>query len=247
MNYYVFSVHRGGSCVLGDISKYCFEKNNISTNIIGSDDFEEVSEEGCARKVGGGINPVYEPILKNWQKRHGLFSPIRRPDYFPRQLFNEHDKYLINIRDPRDCMVSGYYGFLKLHGKGLDNPENLKKYNKGIDLYVIEDLLLMYKQNYNEYIKMIDEVDGFKVIKYEDMVTDFTEWFSSFYSYFGLSAAHYAECHDHCKPFFDPVSEDENKHKRQMMPGDYKRRLTSKSIDLINTELEEILTYFDYN
>ena len=46
--------------------------------------------------------------------------------------------------------------------------------------------------------------------------------------------------------FEPPAGEDIDRHKRQMLPGDYRRKLAPATIDRINTRLERQLAYFGY-
>jgi len=243
MNHYIFSVHRGGSCVVGDISKICADENSIPTNMIGTEQFEEVSPTGCAIRIS---HNKYRPIEGNWICRSGVFAPIRRPDFFPPSIIRDEDKLVLIIRDPRDCMVSGFFGFLKLHEGGLKNPDNLEKFNAGIDKYVLNDLLPMYKENYIGYIDLIEKC-SINVLKYEEMVTDFSKWFVQFYSLAGFGSDNFQKCESMCTHFFSPVEEDENRHKRKMIPGDYLEKLHRETISQLDNELAFVLDYFEYS
>ena len=43
------------------------------------------------------------------------------------------------------------------------------------------------------------------------------------------------------------IEENQNSQKRQIFPGDYFRKLESDTVDYLNTNLSDILTYFDYS
>lgn len=229
--------------MLGDISKICANENNIPTNLIGTSEFEEVSPQGCAILKG---NNKYEPLPQNWLKRSGVFAPIRRPDFFPSNIIKNNDRSVLNIRDPRDCMVSGYFGFLRLHNGGLKNPENKQKFDQGIDKYVIDDLLPIYKYVYTLYIELIKK-HNIPIMYYEDMVTNPTKWLENYYDLAGFNPKNLSKCMEKCMHYFEPVKEeDPNRHKRKVIPGDYREKLRRDTINLLNIELYDILDFFGY-
>ena len=248
-NKFVFAIHRGGSSVLGGISRNCALASGEKPVMIGTTRkaFKEKGPEGCANRVA---KDVFSPNLANWQARSGVFSPIRRPDFFPAERFEPGDIALLNMRDPRDCMVSGYFGFLRLHGEGLKDETRKRMYDEGIDAYVLDKLLDDYTRVCRGYMELNDALDGqLKILTYEEMTTDFPSWFKKFYDLleFEFDTSRFKELGNRmAKKFEPPEKEDIDSHKRQMFPGDHLRKLKPETIDEVNRRMAGELRYFGY-
>ena len=246
INRYIFGSHRGGSTVLGTISNVCAKNNNINYHGLNNknsyNSFKPFGKDGCAiKKPDGTIFPNPE----NWLSRNGLFAPIRHAKMFPYEILKKGDILFFNVRDPRDCITSSYFGMLKLHGSGLNNPKKQNLFDLGIDNYVINERLANYKKAYDDYIFSIKKF-GFKVLKYELMVCEYHKWLSKFYEILQFDENRFDECFDKTKTLFDAVEENENNHKRKMVPGDHKEKLKGSTIDILNKELGYILEFFGY-
>ena len=256
VNKFVFATHRGGSSILGDIARICAIRSGNSFVSIGdkSQMLPELgpngaSKRGVPRSRGddNGQSEAFVPQIENWRKHSGVFAPIRRADFFPHDFFKEGDKGLLMIRDPRDCMVSGYYGFLRLHAGGLDNPARRADYEKGIDRYVLENMLTRYNDALQDYIDLLGAVPAITVLTYEEMVTDFPSFFAKFFSRLDFDPRDYnALLHEQIAKFEPPAAEDIDSHKRQMLPGDHLRKLAPETIAQINARMESQLRYFGY-
>jgi len=259
-NKFVFAIHRGGSSVLGDVVKNCALASDEEPVMIGASTkaFKETGPEGTANRVsraasvvkGGKHVQEFSPNLANWQARSGVFSPIRRPDFFPAERFEPGDIALLNMRDPRDCMVSGYFGFLRLHGEGLKDETRKRMYDEGIDAYVLDKLLDDYTRVCRGYMELNDALDGqLKILTYEEMTTDFPSWFKKFYDLleFEFDTSRFKELGNRmAKKFEPPEKEDIDSHKRQMFPGDHLRKLKPETIDEVNRRMAGELRYFGY-
>lgn len=264
MNRYIFAIHRGGSSILGKLGKCIAQKLELDITLLGDGQkhrrvFGEIGERGASsyivddngkrifRKCG---EPVIEPNVQNWKNlKNSLFVPIRNANYFPPEHFNQGDKAVLNIRDPRDCLTSGYFGFLLLHGGGLDSKQNKDYYEMGIDKYILEILLPKYEVKLNDYIELIKKIndDGFSILKYEDMILDFPKWYRDLCEKLELDFEKAETIQDRLAENFNPVKcEDPLKHKRKMVPGDYKHKLTTSTIDEINNRLSSQLEFFGY-
>ena len=258
MNRFIFALHRGGSSVLGVIAKNCGMASGEPAVILGSapQSFHETGADGAAIRIksakrrapdGDLMEAEFEPQIENWQKHTGVFAPIRRADFFPPAFFQPGDLAILNMRDPRDCMVSGYFGFLRLHGGGLDDKRRREQYDQGVDTYVVEHLLDQYVVATQRYIDLIAELPGLKVLKYEDMVTDFPSWFEAFYNHLQFNESRYSDLLPRqAAKFAPPTVEDVDAHKRQMLPGDYLRKLKPETISLLNERMAPQLSFFGY-
>tara|TARA_B100001248_G_C27268475_1_gene401883 strand:+ start:534 stop:851 length:318 start_codon:yes stop_codon:yes gene_type:complete len=101
----------------------------------------------------------------------------------------------------------------------------------------------------NDYINLIKSIndDGFSILKYEDMILDFPTWYKSFCYKLEFDFEIAKTLQNRLSENFKPVNkENPLKHKRKMIPGDYKNKLSSNTINEINDRLKFRLNYFGY-
>ncbi len=271
MNRYVFGMHRGGSSVMGRLAASAARISNSPLVRLGEQDktLPEEGPRGAAKRVdtlrdadGLAIDAVYAAQPDNWRAHSGLFAPIRRADLFPPEVFADGDRAVLLMRDPRDCMVSGYYGFLRLHAGGLDNPEQRRRYEMGVDTYVLTHMLPRYARVVDDYMALQDQLPALQVLHYEHMVTDFPAWLDTFLTALDLPDS--VRLRDrlrlrrispglrdvmlahHAGDFTRPSGENIDTHKRQMLPGDHVRKLAPDTIATINAAMAPALARFGY-
>lgn len=271
MNRYVFGIHRGGSSVMGMIAVDAARITGVPLVEMGPPDatLPDAGPRGAATKTdtlraadGSGIDGIFTPQLENWRAHSGLFVPIRRADMFPPDIFAPGDRAVLMMRDPRDCMVSGYYGFLRLHGGGLQTPSRQIFYDMGIDAYVLEHMLPRYARALDDYIALRAKIPALSVLHYEQMVTDFSRWLPAFLE--ALAMPRHLRLRErlrhprlgvtplrvlldrHSTSFTPPAAEDIDSHKRQMLPGDHIRKLKPETIATINDQMGPQLRAFGY-
>lgn len=263
MNRFAFGIHRGGSTILGKICREVATQAQVPLEILGNSQkqptlFGEIGDDGASsyvvdqtgkRIIYSGM-PELKANISNWEIRsNSFFAPIRNAKYFPVEFFNEADCGILNIRDPRDCMTSGYYGFLLLHGNKLEDQAKQQMYEAGIDSYVTDQLLERFETKLNDYIDLINSINSsrFAILKYETMVCDFSKWFKIFCQKLDFNYSELENIEKSLAENFKPVQkEDVYKHKRQMLPGDYKAKLKLETINLINERLKDQLEFFGY-
>ncbi len=151
-------------------------------------------------------------------------------------------------RDPRDMLVSRYYSILKSHviPKGMLSLVTYRKEVGKVDInqYAIETAK-SYASNFQRYKTMLAGSD-LKVYRYEDVIYNKKDWLTDVVAKLGLQ--HDSEHTANIAKRFDVIPETENKneHIRQVHPGDHTKKLTSKTIQELNTILSDFLKYFDY-
>ena len=78
------------------------------------------------------------------------------------------------------------------------------------------------------------------------MVLDFPSWESQLYTYLDVDPPEPIRTQVADLANFDVPSEDVTQHKRQVVPGDHKRKLKPATIEEMNTILAEHLTQYGY-
>lgn len=245
MNHYYYCLHRGGSSVIGEMINYIAAREGLQCNLIGDmptgANFHEVGGENAAfikTPIGMKLN------MPEWERRHGIFGPIRfapSDDPFSGLL-------VFNTRDVRDIMVSGYYGFLRLHSGGLSNPGNASNYDLGIDNYVVRVLAPFMKNNITAFTRYFKETrEAHRHLKYETMIGNFDEWSRALFDFFGYSPK---TLHDFVgrfqHEFRPPDTEQIDSHKRAVVANQYLAKLKPETIQFLNEYFEEYLKTFHY-
>jgi len=243
----LFSVYRAGSTFIGGLMK----------KIAGQAGLTAVDLDGYFYQLGKG---------KEWEGkgRVMLDVPYQSTGYFygPFRSFNrgvrniEDYKILLVLRDPGDVIVSSYYAIYSHVTPLLEDKQALrtrmkrrkKELEQTVDEFVINRLdgnsrLL---NRYYQYHKELMGKPNVLFLKYEDMVENFDAWLDRLIEFLGMDFPR--EFVDRLKAGadFKVTKEDIHKHKRQVTPGDHKRKLKPETIDLLNSKTKEIRKLFGY-
>ncbi len=161
-------------------------------------------------------------------------------------------RIIAQIRDPRDCLVSAYFSLSGSHALPAA-PEKRARFVErraqtqalGLDNYVLQEA--------DDYLMRMDKIrkivethpDGL-LLKYETMVCNTDLWLTRISEFLEqpLSEALLHQVQD--KADFSVAVEDAARHKRQVTPGDHKRKLKPETIVRLNDILGPVLREFDY-
>lgn len=217
----------------------------------------------------------YDVIMKeSWnsliedEAKTGCFGPIRAGEAkpsFPKNL--KSYSVILHLRDPRDVLTSSYFSVTYSHPiqAGRFNPtdEHRKQWEReGIDKYVTGQIP-NFKHKYQELCLNLLGKENVVFLKYENMISDYKRWLKHFLSaftdfippqkkYLGIDSHQNTFSRIHKKLYkenkndFKVSSENIYNHKRQAIPGDYKRKLTPQTIDILNSQFAEVLTLLRY-
>lgn len=202
--------------------------------------------------------------------RYGCFGPIRGGEALPNiPDFVELYPKILNVRDPRDVLTSLYYSFVYSHPKipvpgGFNPDDDLRSQweKEGIDAFVIRNVE-EYKRRYDILCNQVVGKKNLLLLKYEDMVLNYGVWLEKYismfmeirpvryrtYNMFGRALnlkRIYNKLYKLYINEFKVSSEDPKQHKRQMLPGDYKRKLKTETIEILNREFSSIIKIFGY-
>ena len=243
----LFSVYRAGSTFLGGLMKKIASGAGLTV----------VDLDGYFYQLGIG---------KEWEGkgRVMLDVPYRSTGYFygPFRSFNrsirniEDYKILLVLRDPRDVIVSSYYAIYShvtplLEGKqALRNriKRRKKELQQTVDEFVISrsGSNSRFLNRYYEYYKELMGKPNVLFLKYEDMVENFDAWLHRVIEFLGMDLSREFIDRLKAEANFKVDKEDIHKHKRQVTPGDHKRKLKPETIDLLNSKTKEIRKLFGY-
>ena len=199
------------------------------------------------------------------------FGPIRAGEDVALPVFlDDISKYsvVVHLRDPRDVLTSAYYSHTYSHGitdRFRPTSEQRKEWEEqGVDGFVVNRIPRV-KKEYEDLCDRLVGKENVTLVKYEEMVTDYGGWLKGFMSAFsGFEVRHtavldtllgeknhekvYSKLYKKYKDDFNPEKKEEDvySHKRQVTPGDYKRKLKESTIETLNGEFSSVLMNLGY-
>ncbi len=198
---------------------------------------------------------------------HGCFGPIRGGEHEPQYPEKLSDfSVLLHLRDPRDVLTSLYFSHTYSHvrRKGGFNPSDEERARweaEGPDAFVLKSLP-EYKRRYENHLSHLLGRENVIFVKYEDMVSSPDLWLADYIRAFRHlpiphrkswfrsvpnsweEMARYLSC-KFAKEFKTP-RENKYNHKRQVLPGDHRRKLTPETVSLLNDELGPVMERLGY-
>lgn len=199
---------------------------------------------------GGKAHSTPENIYKKTGYIYGPFYGMDKEELnIPIPNIDDF-KILLLLRDPRDVLTSYYYHHAY---DPYDNPAQqeyiIKRSrdaaSKTIDQWVGEKIPI-FKARYQEYLDTFIGRPNVLFLKYEDMVGDINNWLNNLISFSGLNVPRDIADLIIQSANFTVDKENVKSHKRQVTPGDHQRKLTDKTIALLNSEFSEILDALKY-
>jgi hypothetical protein len=242
-----FTVYKAGSSFLGSFMKKIMDRAGITS----------VDLDGYFYQLGVG---------GQWERNGRVMVdvPYRTTGYFygpfrslNRGVANYDDyKIILVLRDPRDVIVSAYYSIYShimptLEGKEKHQTRVTRRKRLrelSVDEYVIEKLNSdsHFLDRYYEYHKALMGKPNVLFLKYEDMVTDFEPWLDRLLAFLDLNVDPGLLAEIKAGADFKVSSENIYKHKRQVAPGDHKRKLKPGTIEILNNKTAEVLKLYGY-
>ncbi|MEO8350154.1 MAG: sulfotransferase domain-containing protein [Chthoniobacteraceae bacterium] len=187
-----------------------------------------------------------------YRERGVFYGPLRNVIAGIRNL--DHYRVILMLRDPRDVLVSHYFSIVNSHSIPVEeNPAKARKLledreaasQMGIDEHVLKSAVRL-AERYRAYVDQLVGRPGILLLRYEEMVTDFPEWLARVCGAFpfSISEATIASL-THQTEF--AVEEDVSRHKRQVTPGDHRRKLRADTITQLDEMFAESMTALGYS
>ncbi|MBV9961196.1 MAG: sulfotransferase domain-containing protein [Parafilimonas sp.] len=218
-----FTVHKSAST---------FIKNTI-IKLIGPSHITAVELSGYLsrkRQEKYYNNPAF---MKKVLYKTGYFFGAFRA-FYP---FPDLDKFkiLLVLRDPRDVLTSFYFSTLYNHPLSTKTVyEERKKYETyTIDEYVLETAPAMQKK-YAAYCKNLLNRSNVLFLKYEDMISDFSNWLHTLNSFLELKDNEEQLQEIIAATTFKVDKEDPKSFIRNIKSGDHLNKLKTETINKLN-------------
>ena len=168
--------------------------------------------------------------------------------------------HIVQIRDPRDILVSGYFSFGWIHSDAKWSEETKQK-REAIKLMSIDEYVLKtaetdfwgkpLKERYQPILNISTTIDSqITIVKYEEMVMDFKSWLLKVIKPFQfnpvLETIFLERCYQKYRKEFEKNNESLT-HKRKITPGDHREKLRPETIKKLNHIFQDVLLKFNYN
>jgi len=238
-----YSMHRSGSTAQIDILKWMAKYSGMHHAYLAPP-----VENYNLKKRTNDVHDVPPNLIKMFGPYNNIYGPFRR---FTRVPVLDDAHLVLSIRDPRDTLVSLYYSNAYYHSPPPD-PKLAKAFladrkrcqEIGIDRFCLSRIKPFMKI-YEAYRKA-SEQHPMLILTYAEMTTNYRSYMRKLLKHCGLE-----HIHDKMmileKSFKPPRQENVSTHKRQYLPGDYKRKLKPHTQQVLTQEFKLILNWVQNN
>lgn len=249
-SFMLLTVHKAGSSYVGEIFKEIFARH-------GYDLFDPATE---AYDRGMTLETLLAEQPHRFAAPRSFFGPFRDRFDAVATYFGDA-RPIIHLRDPRDCLVSLYYSLRYSHpvSAGQDGARLLVWRDRLVQTTIdgfVETFIDEGKMRDDGWPRVFAALDGIRrsspdaiLSRYEDMVEEFPDWLVGIVEQFGIEID-YDMIIDLISrtDFLRNLRVEENpyNHKRQITPGDFRRKLTPRSQALLTEFLAQELAWFGY-
>lgn len=233
---FLFAFHKSGSTLMDNMVNRYLKSLGIPTFSL----FNEAFDNGIP------TNEVMNDALVCFSPQGMVYLGFRHYPAFDLSLTGLRS--ILLVRDPRDMLVSMYYSIVKSHVI----PRNHSSFQKSreaaalvdIDTFVLEKAGI-YLYNFRVYQKKLP-AETLVTYRYEDVIYEKASWLENLVK--NLSLPVDKKLIEKTAQKFDifPETEDQEKHIRQVHPGNYKSKLKQSTIDELNEKLAEFLQHYNY-
>jgi hypothetical protein len=242
---YAFSLPKAGSVLLDSILRALSERVGVT--------YVSLMEETF--KIGLAERDVPSAASKIFLDNGYCFGGFRAfPKTFDIPNLSTRRSILL-VRDPRDMVVSHYYSMRSSHpdpGKGLTTSrQSLPRRDQALAMSVDEyalDMADYYARQLDRYAAALEKHRGnFTLFRYEDIIFNKRQWIADICDAFGWDVSAWRIGRIAKKNDIVPRSEDEEKHIRQVSPGDGMRKLQPETIEKLNVVFARQFRFFGYD
>jgi len=182
----------------------------------------------------------------------GYFFGAFRGPYLDKIADTGESRVVAQVRDPRDCIVSLYFSYKFSHAKpGRGEQRNkFSEVREAVESTDIDTFAVSKASEYRHRMELIHRFvkchEGALLLKYEDMISDFDFWYRQICAFLEVRPG-WLMRRGHARGVCpETASGDPNAHRRQMLPGDHRRKLRPETISRLNETLGPVLAEFGY-
>jgi len=161
-------------------------------------------------------------------------------------------KRIVNLRDPRDVVVSSYFSTAFSHSVNIGVLEHRDKV-RAMDINdFARQEAAQWKQVYGDYEALLQEHgESVLLVRYEDFILRFEHWLTQLFEFLSIPLRHplfgqlVAESEEARRQREARKGEDKYQHIRKATPGDFREKLSPETIAWLNDEFAAILQFLD--
>ena len=234
---YLFSFHKSGSTLMDSMVQHYCRKLGVPTFSLFNSAFDS----------GVPTDEVMDDAQVCFSKTGRIYTGFRHYPWFDLALTGA--PCILLVRDPRDMLVSMYYSISKSHMVPNKHFKFLKRRKEAASMNVDEFALEkadQYLHSFRKYQQKLP-VDTLTTYRYEDVIYTKEAWLTDLVK--KLSLPQDKALVQKIAQQFDifPEQEEQDKHIRQVHPGNYKTKLRPQTIEMISECLEEFLQHYNYS
>jgi hypothetical protein len=181
-----------------------------------------------------------------------LYAAIRRPPLLHCLPHLDQFRAVLLLRDPRDCLTSLFFSIVYSHRPPGD-PEKQPAFfeyrdqvrDMGIDRFVLANGPDWFAR-YQQFCNALEKHDNVHLLTYEQLVLEFPSWIDRVLEIWGLEVDIRVRRKLMRMGRFDVAQEDVHAHKRQVQPGDHRRKLKPETIEEITEMFRPALVPLGY-
>ena len=246
-----FTLYRGASSYVSDLLWVLAREEGVTL----------INLEGYFWNGGGSENGLSPP--DQWEKivykqKGYLYGPINIFNgpfriYFEEIPSLEKYKVILMLRDPRDVLVSAYFSTAYSHRMPRRNPSEANRLRTAreealrmtIDEHVLKEADVV-SDIYLRCCQKLLNKSYVLFVKYEEMVNDFESWLDKIIDFAEFHPSEKIRSEIMRGANFKVEKENIYAHKRQVTPGDHRRKLKIETIDALNANFRNILEQLSY-
>jgi hypothetical protein len=187
--------------------------------------------------VGGAIKVAFQP-------KGYYYGPIGTYRSLPGA---EVYKTVLQLRDPRDVLTSLYFSTAFSHA--LISKKVIRRREEAARMTIDEFVIFETKEYipiYQGYVDQLLNKPNVLFLKYEEMVGSFENWLAELIAHIGISVDSAILDQLRKEADFSVKQEDPYSQRRQVTPGDHKRKLKPETITELNKLFASILKRLNY-
>jgi hypothetical protein len=201
----------------------------------------------------GALEHLYCVARAHELSRLGCYFGPFRGSYVRKMPGIERLRLVVQVRDPRDCIVSFYYSVKHSHPPPAPGPAQVN-YERIRAVTQSADLDLFARRRARDYAvrmqvlrRMLQSTQDRIVLRYEDMVSDPLKWLSSLCEFLRVDLSPHVADWVSAETCADGLVEDVSRHRRQVRPGDFRRKLSPTMQGHLTRVLQPHLDAFGYH
>jgi Sulfotransferase domain len=226
--------------------------DQVLSQLMVSAGFEHVDLALQAFQMGGREHLYCVAHSHELSRPRCYFGPFRGP-YIRKMRGLERLRLVAQVRDPRDCIISLYYSLRYSHPPPAQGPAK-EKYERNLAFTQSADLETFARKQARQYaVRMqvlqdvLQRTQHSILLRYENMVNAPLEWLSLLCEFLRIYLSPQIADWVSKEICTNGIVEDVSRHKRQVVPGDFRRKLSASMQDQLTSMLRPHLDAFGYS